>query len=477
MKAVIYLRQSLDRTGEGFAIDRQRAECMSLIKSKGWSLVGEYVDNSVSASKRSVRRPGYELMLEHYAAGKFEAVVCFDLDRLTRQPRQLEDLIDLAEERGLVVSTANGEADLSTDGGRMYARIKASVARAEIERKSARQKLAAAQRADRGLPPAGVRLAGYTIEGKAHRTEAPVVRFIFRAFQKGEPLTQIAARLNEGPVEPRDGGKWTPSTVRTMLQNPRYAGRQVYQGKATGKAGNWPALVKEDLFDAVQGKLADPRRIKNREGTARKYIGSGLYHCAVCRMENTDALTVKTNGKRYACRRGHLIRTMAPIDALVLDAVADRLSAPDVAALIAPRDDARGVALDKSIAALRDRLAKIENDYDAGLIDGARYSIARSKVLLELSTAEHERADLVSNSTAAEVLGAHSPADAFRGASLAVQRAVIDALLWVILHPARQGVKGFDPASVSLAWKTSILETEPVAVVPGRVGELLSTPK
>ena len=69
---------------------------------------------------------------------------------MTRQPRQLEDWIERAEERGLVITTANGEADLSTDGGRMYARIKASVARSEVERKSARQKAANAQRARLG---------------------------------------------------------------------------------------------------------------------------------------------------------------------------------------------------------------------------------------------------------------------------------------------------------------------------------------
>jgi hypothetical protein len=41
--------------------------------------------------------------------------VCWDLDRLTRQPRQLEDWIDAATDNGLKLTTANGEADLATD--------------------------------------------------------------------------------------------------------------------------------------------------------------------------------------------------------------------------------------------------------------------------------------------------------------------------------------------------------------------------
>ena len=123
-RAAMYLRVSLDATGEHLAVDRQRADCLRIIRERGWTLTQEYVDNSVSASKRTVRRPSYDRMVQDYDAGLFDALVCWDLDRLTRQPRQLEDWIERAEERGLVITTANGEADLSTDGVRMDARIK-----------------------------------------------------------------------------------------------------------------------------------------------------------------------------------------------------------------------------------------------------------------------------------------------------------------------------------------------------------------
>ena len=81
-----------------------------------------------------------------------------NLDRLTCQPQELEDWIDRAESCGLLLVTANGDADLATDGGRMYARVKASVARGEVERESARQSHAQLQRAQQGRPPRGSRL-------------------------------------------------------------------------------------------------------------------------------------------------------------------------------------------------------------------------------------------------------------------------------------------------------------------------------
>ncbi|BDB44546.1 hypothetical protein IWGMT90018_49920 [Mycobacterium kiyosense] len=115
----------------------------------------EFVDSSVSASDARKNRPGYDALLRAYEAGEFDALVCYDLDRLTRQPRQLEDWIEAAEERGLALVTANGEADLTTDAGRMFARVKLAVARAEVDRKSRRQRDALSQRARLGRPPLG----------------------------------------------------------------------------------------------------------------------------------------------------------------------------------------------------------------------------------------------------------------------------------------------------------------------------------
>ena len=91
-------------------------------------------------------------MLADIRDGRIDAVVAWDLDRLYRQPRELEDLIDLADQKHLALATVGGEADLSTDNGRLFARIKGAVAKREIDRKCARQKRANQQRAEAGTP-------------------------------------------------------------------------------------------------------------------------------------------------------------------------------------------------------------------------------------------------------------------------------------------------------------------------------------
>ncbi len=445
--AAIYLRVSLDVTGEHLAVDRQREDCQRIATERGWAVTEEYLDNSISASKKNAKRPAYDRMVTDFAAGRFSALVCWDLDRLTRQPRQLEDWIDAAEESGLLLVTANGEADLSTDGGRLFARIKASVARAEVERKSARQKRAAAQRAEHGKPPAGVRLTGYTMAGETIRDEATIVRCMFDRLVSGDSLRGIATWLDEQEISPRHGGSWPSSSVRTMLTNPRYAGRAVYCGQATGKSGQWEPLIDETTFDTVQNMLTDPRRVTNRVGTHRRHLGSGLYLCGVC------GGPVRSHGTRYRCPTGgHITRMRDSIDNLVTAVIRARLARPDLADLLTAPDTEHTQRLTAETRELRGRLARIEADYDSGLIDGRRFAVATEKARAQLVKAETARAR-TAGSGAAGVLTAPDPAAAFAAAPLGAQRAVIDALCTVTLSPAKRGHK-FDPASVRMEPRT-----------------------
>jgi DNA invertase Pin-like site-specific DNA recombinase len=418
---------------------------------RGWHVVAEYTDNSVSASDKRKKRPEYDRMVEAYSAGEFGALICWDLDRLTRQPRQLEDWIDRAEERGLVLVTANGEADLSTDGGRMFARIKATVARAETERKAARQRRAALQRSENGRPPLGVRLTGYTPQGDLIPAEATVVRQIFERFHAGDSLRGIVAWLGQSGVPTRSGRPWNPSTVRTVLGNPRYAGRAVYNGSANGHAGSWQPLVDGWMFDAVQSKLGDPRR-RSQVGTDRKYLGSGLYLCAVCGGP-VRSHTSAGVGPRYRCPAGgHLTRSATSIDAYVLGVLRARLGLPDLAGLVAaPRSpEARSAAA--GVMRLRTRLVSIADDYDAGLIDGQRFKVATAKVQSQLAAAEAASMRLLAGSEVAGTLGAADPVAAFDASPLGVQRSVLEFFMAVRLSAAPRG-QHFDPATVSIEWR------------------------
>ncbi len=106
-------------------------------------------DNDISASTGKPR-PGYQRLLKMMRAGSVDAVIVWHVDRLTRRLVDLEEVISICEVTGVRLATVTGDIDLSTDTGRMLARILASVARGEVERKGARQRRANEQRATGG---------------------------------------------------------------------------------------------------------------------------------------------------------------------------------------------------------------------------------------------------------------------------------------------------------------------------------------
>lgn len=448
-RAAVYLRISLDATGEGLAVDRQRKECQAILDARGWHLSGEYVDNSISASDAKKNRPAYTRLVADFEAGAFDALVCYDLDRLTRQPRQLEDWIDAAESRGLALVTANGEADLTTDGGRLFARIRLAVARAEVERKSAPQRSAARQRADLGRPPLGVRLTGYTTKGELVPDEAALVKRIYADFLRTKNLRTLARQLDDDGIPPRRGDKWHPSSLQTILRNPRYAGRAIYQGEETGERGAWPAIVSDADYETAQAILDDPTRTTNLTGsTERKHLGSGLYLCAECRQPVSS-----WSGGRYRCRNGaHVNRSRGVVDYYVTEVIAARLGQPDVADILAPTE-ASHAPLVEQITRLRDRLARNDADYDAGYVDGKRYKAARDKAEGELRDAQAALAQAQAGSVLTGLVTAADPAEAFRDAPLSTRRAVVDALATVMLGRGSRYSRTFDPETVRVDWR------------------------
>ncbi|MGJ9373773.1 recombinase family protein [Nesterenkonia sp. CF4.4] len=504
IRAAVYLRISLDRNMDGLAIDRQREDCLRIAQDRGWQVVEEYADQSKSATDKSKVRPAYNKMVADYDAGRFAAIICWDLDRLTRQPRQLEDWIDVAQENGLLLVTANGEADLTTDSGRLFARVKAAVARSEVERKSARQSRSQVQRAEQGRAPKGVRPLGYATSGDVVEHEAVAVHEIFRLFAIGDgpSIASIArglsgqegqdvpsslphlpkhsrtlviernARREAEGLEPRpvpNDGPWVSSTLLGILRNPRYAGYSVYTDRLDRKenkrrtwhaqilrdgdgepvGGQWTPIVTEDMWWRVQERLNAPERITNKTGsTARKHLGAGLYLCGVCEKP------VRTHGQRYRCE-GHVMRSRKQVDDWVLSIIRARLGRPDLRDVISAVDEPRVQAITAQIDTHRAKIKRAQHDYDAEIIEGRDLKRVRDQANPAIDALEAERRSLTASADLGGVLDMPDPVAAFDGAPLMIQRRVIDFLATVHLYSHPRGKKTFDPHTVSVVPKHS----------------------
>lgn len=334
MRVWLHARQSQDRTGEELGVTRQIEDGRHLAKLRSWDVVEERIENDTSASGKR-KRPAFDALVAAIEAGQVDAVIAWDMSRLTRNRRDTVRLLEAGEKRGITLAFVRGsDLDLSTPAGRLTADILTGVARHEIDQKADRQRRAAQQAAEQGRRIGGRRPFGYGLQvGVDERTGTPILdydqfapeeadalRDAYDAVLRGVSLGRIAKDWNAKglftPQSPRrwehgcDGScapsvapddcparrhpegpsEWTSQTVRTVLMNPRYAGLRSHVGEdlrarmrtATARLegiigpATWPALVGEDTFWAVVEKLVDPSRANPGRTGIRLLTGLAL---------------------------------------------------------------------------------------------------------------------------------------------------------------------------------------------------------
>ncbi|HEV7450260.1 MAG TPA: recombinase family protein [Pseudonocardiaceae bacterium] len=107
MRAVVYTRQSLDRSGDGLTVARQREDCLKLCRDRGWTVVQAVTDNDISAFSGKPR-PGFAQVLGMVDDRAIDVVVVWAVDRLVRKLADLEDVIERCERAGVRLATVSG---------------------------------------------------------------------------------------------------------------------------------------------------------------------------------------------------------------------------------------------------------------------------------------------------------------------------------------------------------------------------------
>jgi site-specific DNA recombinase len=306
MSTAIYARISDDRQ-DGAGVDRQLEDCRALVKRERWQAMEPFVDGSTSAFNGKVR-PRYEALIAAVKAGEVNRIVVWHIDRLYRQPRELEDVIDLADAgRVQVVTVRAGDLNLGTDAGITMARVAVAFANQESRDKSKRVKRAKQQARDKGLPSGGPRPFGWAATwvleaGNKRRVltedprEAALIRTAVADLLAGASLAVVARRWNEAKVPQTQTGRsnWTAQLVRQVVSNPRLAGLighrvlkpagdgvgQRYLPWAVVGEASWPRIVDRTQWEQLQALLA--HRGVNGHMPRRRSLLTGLVTCSTC---------------------------------------------------------------------------------------------------------------------------------------------------------------------------------------------------
>jgi len=463
-RAGIYARISSDRDGTQLGVTRQLEDCRKLAAKKGWLVVDEYVDNDVSAYATK-KRPEFLRILEDMRSGRLDALVVYNADRLTRRPRDLEDLIDVAEAAGIRdLATVTGDIDLATDQGRLLARLLGAVSANESEVKARRISRKHEELAANGkFAGGGQRSFGYEAAGKTIRAdEAAVIREAAARVLAGDSLRSICFDLDDREIPTVTGKPWTLQTLRQILHSGRISGQREHKGVIVAKA-EWPAIIDPSTTAQLRALLDNPERRTNR--TARRHLLSGLLVCGRCEGKLVGR---NRRGRRasYYCPRGPgftgcgALSTVAdPVEECIMEAVLYRLDTPELAAALTGTPDVASPTA--RLAAERDaeqgRLNELADAYAANQITLQEWIRARKPIEARVKATDRQLA-AIRKTTILDGFVGHSEnlRTIWNQLPLSRQQAIVKAVLdRVVVLPSTQpqGSKRFDHERLKPIWR------------------------
>jgi len=459
--AAIYARISSDQSGEGLGITRQLEDCRELAANHGWTVGDEYVDNDISAYKGKPR-PEYQRMLDDLAEGYRDAVIVYNMDRLTRQPMELEQFSRLCEQAGVTqVKSVTADIDIGNDDGLFMARILAAIASKESGRKSERLQRKARQLAEQGLPNGGHhRPFGYEQDRMTvNEAEAEVLRQAVGRFLAGESSRSICVWLNNEGIQTTAGGPWQTVTLNAIFKSGRIAGLREHKGVVVADA-QWPGIITPAQRQQILGQFETKKRTNTR--APRRYVLSGLLRCGKCGNKLFSSIRVDT--RRYVCLAGpdhggcgRLTIVASPVEEFICAAVLMRLDTAEMADALTGRRaaDERQSSLLESLEADRSQMQELSEMWAAKDISSVEWKAARAPIEARIRSTERQLAQASSSSALDGLIGTGEQLmTAWSMLNLDRQAAIIKAVLdYATILPGTLGARTMDPARIQPVWQ------------------------
>jgi site-specific DNA recombinase len=507
MRAAIYPRLSKDRSGISENVEVQIAECEAYAEEHGWSVVGCFPDNDLSASKYSTKpRPGYQALLAAVCANQVDVVLVTEMERLYRRMDELTHLIKLAESTSLrkIEKTDGNGYDLSTGEGIHNAISAVNNAQLESRKISDRSRRKKGAQARAGYFSGGRRPFGYDYipavrdsQGSViapgrldpNRQEAAALRYAALRILTGATTRAVARDLNERQIFTTMGNLWRPYTLkRTLLakyvlgiREHRYTDPATTEHISREYQATWPAILQRQTWEQLQVILNDESRFAGSKKRGRSYLLTGFVYCGECDRPLLGSGNVnhrKVYERAYACRKvgdggelrgcGKVRRLADPVEELIRLAIITALDSPETAkALREQRGNAEFATLLAEYNQLKEQLRRIAGYLRRGTFDEVTYLEEKAQIEDDM---ERVRKGLELHSSGrvfASIPPGESIAKAWSEAESAEdldwRRLLVSLLIQKIIihrgHPGtrpwstEKGTWNFDPSKVEIVWK------------------------
>src|SRR5215470_13549372 len=132
MRAIGYVRVSTDKQADhGVSLEAQEAKIRAMAVVQGAEAIELIVDGGESA--KNLNRPGMERLLALVDQRKVQTVIIAKLDRLTRSVKDLAELLERFQRRGVALVSVAESLDTGSAAGRLVINIMTAVSQWERE--------------------------------------------------------------------------------------------------------------------------------------------------------------------------------------------------------------------------------------------------------------------------------------------------------------------------------------------------------
>ena len=317
-KVAIYVRVSTtSQVEEGYSIDEQKAKLSSYCDIKDWNVYKIYTDGGFSGANTD--RPALEGLIKDAKKRKFDTVLVYKLDRLSRSQKDTLYLIeDIFIKNNIAFLSLQENFDTSTPFGKAMIGLLSVFAQLEREQIKERMQLGKIGRAKAGKSMMWAKTSyGYDYHRETgtitiNPAQALAIKFIFESYLRGRSITKLRDDLNE--QYPKHV-PWSYRSVRAILDNPVYCGFNQFKGEVY--PGNHEPIITEEVYNKTKEELKIRQRTAAENVNPRpfqaKYILSGIGQCGYCGAPLKILMgVVRKDGTRfirYECHQRHPRKT------------------------------------------------------------------------------------------------------------------------------------------------------------------------
>ncbi|MDR1464740.1 MAG: recombinase family protein [Oscillospiraceae bacterium] len=268
-----------------------------------WQFVEVYTDPGLSGTSLK-KRDGFNRMIADALNGKIDMIIIKSISRFARNTVDALATIHSLKAKGVDVFFETENIHTMDGNSEFIVSVLASVAQKESEDISQNVTWGHRKRfADGKVTMSYGSFLGYEKgeddQPQIVEEEAVIIREIYALFLAGKTIRQIAKTLMErGIPTPRGKLNWTVSTVKSILQNEKYAGNALLQKgftvdflsktvkKNEGEVPQYfvenshPAIISPETFELVQSEMQRRAKLgKQLTSTDSSFTGKVFCQC------------------------------------------------------------------------------------------------------------------------------------------------------------------------------------------------------